>query len=92
MPVEERCPETYAEWNGIDEKTGREVTKRLYSDTVIKMIANGATSFEISQRFKCPLQVVEHCIMVIPQVIVWRDQQLPEVFFDPSIEIVGDRK
>lgn len=90
MPVRERCPETYAEWNSFDDRTGEPVVKRIYADTVVKRLAEGMTSYEIADRYQCPLAVVEHCIMVIPQMVVWRDKMFPGVCLDVSVREEGE--
>ena len=63
-----------AEWNAFDEGTGETILKGLSPEEVVEQLALGKTSFEIAAHYDCPLEVVEHLIMKIPEMVVWRDE------------------
>ena len=69
-----KCPFS-AVWDGFT-PDGKHVEKELYPEDVISMIAEGFGPDEISKELDAPVEVVEHVICMIPEMMAWRRMTL----------------
>jgi len=77
MPVSEKCPFA-AEWEAISSE-GRMALRELRPEDLLLYVAEGATIVELMSLLDAPRDVIEHTIMQIPYMMVWRDAQSTKV-------------
>lgn len=76
MPKHERCPYG-AEWDSVDRTTGEPGKKVLQPEDVVELIAQGMNVAEIASHLDAPLLAVEHAVMSIKHMMVWRGMGSP---------------
>lgn len=71
MPVLTKCPYG-ACWHQLNPETGEYEEHILHPEDVLEPIARGMTVDEIAKLHVAPLKAVEHVIMLIKHMMVWR--------------------
>jgi len=71
--MKKRTSPLMAEWEGLDDKTGEMVIFEIRPDDILQDMADGLNVKELCVKYNCPRELVEHCIMCIPEMMVWRD-------------------
>ena len=89
MPVNSRSPYV-AEWNTIQEESGKPGINKLQVESILDPIAKGATVSDLMKLFNASQEVIEHLIMMIPHMMVWREDQPPEVVRGERLPRGGD--
>lgn len=77
MPVSEKSP-FGATWTAFSED-GDVLERTVAPDDLLPFIADGYTPEELASEFDAPLETIEHAIMCIPDMMVWRRMHNPGV-------------
>jgi len=75
MPVDAKYPYELAQIDAFSEKEGP-YQRILSVEEVLTWMALDMAPSEISQQLNVPLEAVEHTIMLIPEMMSWREQQV----------------
>lgn len=62
-----------AEFEQLNEDTGEYVERLVYVEDILPEIAEGKTVSDIMIAHNVTREIVEHLIMMIPHVMIWRD-------------------
>jgi len=72
--VDKKCP-FCAVWDGFTHD-GEPIERELYPEQLLPYITRGFSPDEIASALDAPIEAVEHSIMLIPQMMTWRRQEL----------------
>lgn len=68
-----------AEWTSFDEDTGEQTVHEITTESILGYMAEGLAPKQIQQKTGAPLVAIEHCIMLIPKLMVERDRRLHDL-------------
>lgn len=73
-PIDKQSP-FCAVWDGFS-PDGEPLERELYTEQLLPFMTRGFSPEEIASAIEAPIEAVEHAIMKIPEMMVWRRQQL----------------
>jgi hypothetical protein len=84
MPLVDKKSPFCAVWDSFA-PDGEPVERELYPEQLLPFMTRGFSPDEIASALDAPIEAVEHAIMKIPEMMVWRRQQLKHTYLqDPE--------